>query len=287
MAQRSESKCHVCGERRAFARPQHVGRTDPRCKATTTGRSETVGGGGGGGPLDKARPESTLGSSKSRIRFKTMAETDYVNVRTNTPTITQRISRGFQPSRNGQQARRDQDSSDRRLQAGGNVAVTSLPLADERCHGHKSARYSLHDLIRCERAPPGVCPDRRSQNSITYFGQRTAFANTTQITTFSYCSAAAYGGDNGRDRGVGDRVIVGQHTVAERARTVVYCYIDALNGDIETIATATLNGTTAVASAPVRKHPRNTHHRSGDAQRGNDHANTAVVEYHVNKSLQQ
>ena len=135
------------------------------------------------------------------------------------------------------------------MQAGGNVAVTSLPLATNAA----TATNQLDILARLDpvwSALQSGFVGSKIAKLITYFGQRTAFPNTTQYhDVFSYLSsAAAYGGDmTGTEALEIVSSSINDTSAGTCARTVVYCYIDALNGDIETIATATLNGTTAVA----------------------------------------
>ena len=135
------------------------------------------------------------------------------------------------------------------LQAGGNVAVTlSLPLATNAATATNQPRYSCATRSGVERAPIWVC---RIEDRKTHY----VFRAANGIRKYDAVSrrflvpflAAAYGGDMAGTEALRSCHRRSTTRLPERARTVVYCYIDALNGDIETIATATLNGTTAVA----------------------------------------
>ena len=116
------------------------------------------------------------------------------------------------------------------LQAGGNVAVTSLPLATNAA----TATNQLDILARLDpvwSALQSGFVGSKIAKLITYFGQRTAFANTTQYhDAFSYLfwpprMAATWPGPR-RWRSCHRRSTTS--SAGTCAQTVVYCYIDAL-----------------------------------------------------------
>jgi len=215
------------------------------------GAIETVGGGGGGGgTVDQGAAGVDPWLVEIAHPIQNDGGTDYVNVKDkhsdDNATYLARI-----PTDPATDAKLDEivTALGSPLQDGGNVAVTSLPLATNAA----TATNQLDILARLDpmwSALSSAFVGSKAARINTYFGQRTAFANTTQYhDVFSYLSsAAAYGGDmTGTEALEVVSSSINDTSAGTCARTIAYCYIDALNGDIETIATATLNGTTPVA----------------------------------------
>lgn len=91
----------------------------------------------------------------------------------------------------------------------------------------------------------------KTAKTITLFGRRTSatFNNATQYhDLYSYLTTDIAGSDLAGSEAL--EVVsssVNDTSAGTGARTLAYAYIDALAGDIETVATVTMNGTTPVA----------------------------------------